>query len=203
MKKGGPAENRLPQELTVFAAPKSTKAGVFVHRAELRSSRWELIKAARVGRVMGHSPEASARQAEEQRRSAAALKKWNPSKKPGWLTETVCREKIQPRLAGITVPAIASASGLSQPYAAEIRAGRQRPHPRHWQTLTRLVGISGDECSGTAILRSHLAVRKRFIPAAGLASARAGSERQTADLTRYAELAIASTLRCAYPWRTI
>jgi hypothetical protein len=76
-------------------------------------------------------------------------------------------------------------------------------HPRHWQTLTRLVGISGDECSRPAIQRSHLAVRKRFIPAADLASACAGSDRQTADFNRYAKLAIARTLRCAHPWRTI
>jgi hypothetical protein len=27
---------------------------------------------------------------------------------------------------------------VSQPYAALIRSGRRRPHPRHWQALTRL-----------------------------------------------------------------
>jgi len=74
--------------------------------------------------VAGHSPEARAKQAEKQRQHAAELKAWNPSEKPDWLTEEVYREKVQPRLAGITVPAIASALGISQPYAAEIRAGR-------------------------------------------------------------------------------
>lgn len=87
-----------------------------------------------------HGPEALARQGEKQRRNAAALKKWNPSEQPDWLTETFYRERVQPRLAGITVPAIASVLGLSQPYAAEIPAGRQRPHPRHWQLLAALVG---------------------------------------------------------------
>lgn len=105
-------------------------------------SREGLIKAARIGRVVANSPEARARQAEKQRRNHAARKKWNPSQQPDWLTEKFYRNEIQPRLAGITVPAIASALGLSQPYVAEIRAGRQLPHPRHWQALARLAGIS-------------------------------------------------------------
>ncbi|HEX2715673.1 MAG TPA: helix-turn-helix transcriptional regulator, partial [Candidatus Acidoferrales bacterium] len=92
-----------------------------------------------------HTPEARARQAEKQRRHAAELKVWNPSHKPDWLTEETYREKIQPRLAGVTVTAIASTLGISEPYAAEIRAGRYIPHPRHWLALARLVGVSPDD----------------------------------------------------------
>jgi hypothetical protein len=29
-------------------------------------------------------------------------------------------------------------------YAADIRAGRRRPHPRHWQTQTKQIGVSAD-----------------------------------------------------------
>jgi hypothetical protein len=94
--------------------------------------------------VAGHSREARARQAEKQRRHAAELKAWNPSDNPDWLTEEFYREEIQPRLSGITVPALSSALGISEPYAAEIRAGRYLPHPRHWQTLAQLVGVSPD-----------------------------------------------------------
>ncbi len=108
-------------------------------------SRAGLIKAAQLGRLAGHSPEARARQAEKQRRHAAALKAWHPSDKSDWLDEETYRGKIQPRLTGVTVPAIASALGISQPYAAEIRAGRRRPHPRHWLTLAQRVGVSRDE----------------------------------------------------------
>ncbi len=108
-------------------------------------SRAGLIKAAQLGRVAGHSPEARARQAEKQRRHAAALKAWHPSAKPNWLSEETYREKIQPRLPGITVPVLSSALGISQPYAAEIRAGRCLPHPRHWLSLARLVGVSTNE----------------------------------------------------------
>ncbi len=108
-------------------------------------SKEGLMKAAQLGRVAGHSREARARQAEKQRRHAAAKRAWRPSDQPAWLDEQAYFQKIQPRLAGVTIPFIASALGLSQPYAAEIRAGRRRPHPRHWQTLARIVGFSPEE----------------------------------------------------------
>ena len=108
-------------------------------------SRENLIELAKLGRVAGHSAEACARQAEKQHRHAAQLKAWNPFDKPDWLTQEFYREKIQPRLAGITVPAIASALALSVPYAAEIRTGRRLPHLRHWNALATLVGVSKEE----------------------------------------------------------
>jgi hypothetical protein len=39
---------------------------------------------------------------------------------------------------------IASALGISEPYATDIRAGRRIPHPRHWMILARLVDSSPD-----------------------------------------------------------
>jgi hypothetical protein len=101
-----------------------------------------MIEAAKLGRVRGHSPEALARQSEKQRKHAAAVKAWNPSDKPEWLTEEVFRKQIQPRLEAITVPVISSALCVSEPYASLIRAKRYLPHPRHWQILARLVGVS-------------------------------------------------------------
>lgn len=89
-----------------------------------------------------HDRIARARRAKAWRRQNAALKAWNPSNKPEWLTEEVYREKIQSRLHEVTVPTISTALSVSEPYAAEIRAGRCIPHPRHWVSLARLVGIS-------------------------------------------------------------
>jgi hypothetical protein len=86
-----------------------------------------------------YSQPANPQPAEKKRRHAAELKSWNVSEQPHWLAEEVYREKIQLGLSGITVLAISSALGLSQPYAAEIRVGRQLAHPRHWQTLAHLV----------------------------------------------------------------
>jgi CRISPR-associated endonuclease Cas1 len=106
------------------------------------ASKENLIEAAKVGRLVAHSPEVRARQAEKQRQHNAAAKAWNPSNDSKWLTEVVYREKIRPRLTAITVGAIASALDVSQPYATQIRKGTYIPHPRHWQRLARLVGVS-------------------------------------------------------------
>lgn len=107
----------------------------------IATSRENMIEAAKLGRVIGHSPEARARQAAKQRQHGAAVKAWRSSNKPEWLTEEVYRQKILPRLTGITVRAISTALGISEPYAADIRKGRSIPHPRHWIRLARLTGI--------------------------------------------------------------
>jgi hypothetical protein len=107
-------------------------------------SRERFVEVARKGRVASHTHDAEARRSETQRRHAAEQKAWQPSQQPAWLDEKTYREKIQPRLAGITVPTISTALGISEPYATDIRAGKRRPHPLHWQTLARLVGVSPD-----------------------------------------------------------
>jgi hypothetical protein len=108
-------------------------------------SRENLIEAAKAGLVATISVKAQALRSATQRRQVAALKAWNPSDKPEWLDEKTYRDKILPRLVGITVPTIVSALAVSEPYATNIRAGRCIPHPRHWLTLAQLVGISPDE----------------------------------------------------------
>jgi CRISPR-associated endonuclease Cas1 len=109
----------------------------------LTIAREGMIEAAKLGRILGHGPEARARQAEKQRRHAAEVKKWEQLHKLNWLTEEVYRAKILPCLSTITVPAISSALGISGPYAAHVRRGKHIPHPRHWQALARLIGLSG------------------------------------------------------------
>jgi hypothetical protein len=104
-----------------------------------------LIEAAKLGRIATHSLEAETLRAKTQRRHAASLAGWQPSELPDWLNEEAYRTKIQPALAGTTVPAIATALGISQPYATDIRAGKRRPHPRHWEKLARIVGVSPTE----------------------------------------------------------
>jgi CRISPR-associated endonuclease Cas1 len=101
----------------------------------------ELIKGAQKGRLASHSSEAQASRAEKGRRNTAARWAWLPSNQPAWLNEQTYREKIQPRLAGLTVRFIASGLGISIPYASNIRSGKRYPHPRHWQTLAHLVGM--------------------------------------------------------------
>jgi hypothetical protein len=61
---------------------------------------------------------------------------------PDWLTEAKFRNEIQPELCQIPVSAISSALGVSKPYASDIRAGKRSPHPRHWQALADLIGVT-------------------------------------------------------------
>jgi CRISPR-associated endonuclease Cas1 len=102
----------------------------------------ELIKAAQKGRLSSHSQEAQASRSEKGRRNTAARWAWLPSSQPAWLNEQNYREKIHPSLAGVPVRVVASALGVSQPYASNIRSGKVQPHPRHWQALARLAGIA-------------------------------------------------------------
>ena len=51
-------------------------------------------------------------------------------------------KQVQPGLKEASLSQIVSAIGVSIPYASDIRKGRRRPHPWHWQALASLVGIS-------------------------------------------------------------
>ena len=62
-----------------------------------------------------------------------------------WLTEEFYATEIQARLAFVTISRLASAVGVSRPYASDIRSGKRRPHPRHWPTLAKLVGVTSTD----------------------------------------------------------
>ena len=102
-----------------------------------------LVDAARMGRVSAQTPEVRARRADSQRRHAAARSSWMPSCQPSWLTVEAYSTKIQPLLASMSASAIARQISVSRWYAGRIREG-YRPHPRHWQALAQLVGLSRD-----------------------------------------------------------
>jgi CRISPR-associated endonuclease Cas1 len=94
------------------------------------------------GRAAAYSAQARARRSNTQRRHAIARSTWLPIHLPAWLTEEVYVEQVQPKLKPWPISAIASALSVSKPYAADVRAGKRRPHPRHWVTLAELVGVS-------------------------------------------------------------
>ena len=105
------------------------------------SATERLANAARIGRVAARSPEARARHAESERRHAKARASWDASGQPAWLTSESYSQRIQPLLAKISTSAIRSQIGVSRWYASRIRQG-YCPHPRHWQALAQIVGVS-------------------------------------------------------------
>jgi hypothetical protein len=106
------------------------------------NSKEALIEAARKGRIVAQTPKALARLAAKQRSHRSAERNWNAAEKPDWLDQATYAEQIHPRLADLTISMIALTLSVSLPYASDIRAGRRRPHPRHWLSLARLVGLS-------------------------------------------------------------
>jgi hypothetical protein len=73
---------------------------------------------------------------------AAANSWWTPSSLPAWLNKEFYVQKIQPQLKTKRVREIGEAMQVSEPYAAFIRSGRRRPHPKDWQALAHLVHVS-------------------------------------------------------------
>ena len=100
-----------------------------------------LISAARLGRIAARSSAARAKHGATRRRHAKACSEWDASTKPVWLTSKVFSQQIQPLLASLRTSAIRSQIGVSRWYAGRIRQG-YLPHPRHWQGLAELVGVS-------------------------------------------------------------
>ena len=87
------------------------------------------------GRAAAQSAQAQANRAETQRRNAIAQHAWKNS---SGLTEQTYDQEIQPGLSKLSISAIATALGVSWSYAADIRRGKRRPHPRHWEKLAGL-----------------------------------------------------------------
>jgi CRISPR-associated endonuclease Cas1 len=105
-------------------------------------SRVKLIELAKVGRAAARSATSRKKHSETQRRHEAAKRAWRSSPKPTWPDERVYISEIQPRLVTVPISTLSSELGVCESYAASIRVGRYRPHPRHWQVLAALAGVT-------------------------------------------------------------
>jgi hypothetical protein len=100
-----------------------------------------MAQVALLGHMRPKSKKAKARLSKTISDHAVANTWWDSSSLPSWLTEQCYVQKIQPKLRVIKVREIAEALHVSEPYAAQVRAGRRRPHPRHWQALATLLDV--------------------------------------------------------------
>jgi hypothetical protein len=78
-------------------------------------------------------------------RHQAERQSWISSSLPAWLNKDSYAKRIQPLLGSTTNAAIAIALRVSMPYAIDIRRGKRIPHPRHWEVLAKLVGVSDEK----------------------------------------------------------
>jgi len=107
-------------------------------------SREKLLELAKAGRVAAQSEESRKKHSETQRRHEAAKRVWRAAPRPVWPDEITYFKQIQPRLSSIRISVLSSVLGVCESYAADIRAGRRRPHPRHWQMLAQFAGVVPD-----------------------------------------------------------
>jgi CRISPR-associated endonuclease Cas1 len=105
-------------------------------------SREHMTQVALIGHAESKSKKTKAHISKTLSDHAVANSWWDPSSLPNWLNEECYVQNIQPRLRTIKVREISQAMQVSKPYAALVRAGRRRPHPRHWHVLAELVGRS-------------------------------------------------------------
>lgn len=95
-----------------------------------------------VGRKAAQRSDSLAKRAATQRMHKQAIQNWKASDLPSWLTRDVYVKRVQPALAHVAKSAIRSTLRVSEPYSSAIHAGQRVPHPRHWQALAQLVGLS-------------------------------------------------------------
>jgi hypothetical protein len=105
-------------------------------------SKENMARVALVGHSRPKTSKVKARISKALSDHAVANSWWFPSSQPAWLNEAFYAQKIQPQLRTVKIREIAHALQVSQPYAAFIRSGRRRPHPRHWEALANLAGVS-------------------------------------------------------------
>lgn len=134
-----PIAQRPPKICVVCGV--SLKRGRYCGTCATEVSREKLIAFGPVARVTAQSEEAQKARTETQKIHAAEIRVWIDSGSQTTVGQNTYLTKIQPKLASVTVSAISSALRISEPYARDIRAGRRRPHPRHWRTLAKLVEI--------------------------------------------------------------
>jgi len=108
----------------------------------VEASRETMAQVALLGHAKPKSKKTKAHISKTLSDHAVANSWWDPSSLPSWLSEECYARKIQPQLRTIKVREISETMHVSKSYAALVRSGRRRPHPRHWQTLAELVSVS-------------------------------------------------------------
>jgi hypothetical protein len=143
-KSASPPDVKMPTvERICSGCGTPTRVGRNCPKCGREISRGKLVELAKKGRRAALSPEARRKHSETQRRHEAAKRAWFSSQQANWPDQPTYDRQIQPQLAMITISAISSTLGICESYAADIRAGRCRPHPRHWKSLAKLAGVTG------------------------------------------------------------
>jgi CRISPR-associated endonuclease Cas1 len=103
--------------------------------------------AEQTGTLPTHTAAAQAARSDANVRQRAEQQKWDMiAEKCAYdaeLDAAYFEDEIRPKLATMTLPVIAKATGISTSAASKWRSGRTVPHRRHWAALARLVSVDG------------------------------------------------------------
>jgi CRISPR-associated endonuclease Cas1 len=111
----------------------------------VETARENMSRAALIGHARPKTQRVKARISKKISQHAIANTWCDSRSLPSWLTEECYVQKIQPLLRGKKVREIAEPMQVSEPYAALVRSGQRRPHKRHWETLSELVGVAAQD----------------------------------------------------------
>jgi hypothetical protein len=101
----------------------------------------KLIEFAKIGRAVAQSPKSQKQRLEESTATPSGATSVASFRHAGLAYRSYLCRKDSTSVAAVVITTIASRLGVSEFYAADIRAGRRRPHPRHWEALAQLVGV--------------------------------------------------------------
>jgi len=96
------------------------------------------------GRRTAQHPKSLAKRSATQKIHKQAIRGWDPSDLPAWLTRDVFVNKVQPALKHVAKSKVRSVLRVSEPYSADIQSGKRVPHPRHRQALARMVSFKNE-----------------------------------------------------------
>jgi hypothetical protein len=94
-----------------------------------------------LGRRTAQQPEFLAKRSATRKIHKQAIRNWNPSDLPAWLTRDVFVQQVQPALVRVAKSMVRSVLRVSEPYASDIQSGKRVPHARFWRALAELVGV--------------------------------------------------------------
>jgi hypothetical protein len=139
-----PIQRQAPKQQSVcsICGVVVTFGNRFCHACGLKECGKRLSTAGEFGRDAARTSEALQKKSKKMNAHREALRNWQPSDLPDWLTNEVYMTKIQPELDRLSKATIASAIGVSKDYAYGIARGEKIPHRRHWLKLAELVGVS-------------------------------------------------------------
>jgi CRISPR-associated endonuclease Cas1 len=101
--------------------------------------RWKAVQDRQRGQEM--TAEAKQKSSMRMKDHRAALRNWDPSQQPPWLTEEFYKAKIQPALMNVSTRELAAAIGVRRSYISGMKRGEDIAHPRFWLKLTEILGV--------------------------------------------------------------